>query len=90
MLFPLAGCWKNTCLRLDELSRLESKAAILPGALLSLQAIQDLVYACDDQGTLTSIYSGTYSARREQQLDLDEVPQASKVIAVGETAGFPH
>ena len=70
-------------LYLDEQS-LREQGAIGPDALISLQAMQDMVYACDEKGTLTSIYSGTKFRQNDVSLDLDEVPHAAEV-AVGET-----
>ena len=72
--------------RLDQLPLLE-EGRIAPEGLLSLKAIQDLVYACDDQGTLTSIFSGTKFRQQGVSLDLDEVPRASEVT-LGESAAF--
>ncbi len=73
-------------LRLDQLSLLKEER-IAPEGLLSLQAMQDLVYACDEQGTLTSIYSGTKFHQEGISLDLDEVPRASEV-KIGECDAF--
>ena len=69
-------------LRLDEQSLLEQRA-IAPDALLSVQAIQDLVYACDDEGVLTSIYSGITFRQGGVALGPEETPHASE-MALGE------
>lgn len=73
-------------LRLGQLSLLQ-EARIAPEELLSLQAMQDLVYACDDQGTLTSIYTGTIFRQEGISLDLDQVPRASEV-KIGKSGAF--
>ena len=73
-------------LRLDEQSLVEQRA-ISPDALLSLQALQDLVYACDDEGWLTSIYSGTTFRQAGVALGLDETLQVSEV-ALGENSAL--
>lgn len=65
-------------LRLDDQPLLEH-GAVTPEALLSLQAMQDLVYACNDKGTLTSIYSGTTLRQEGAALALEEIPRAVEV-----------
>ena len=73
-------------LRLDGQHLLE-QGAIAPESLLSLRAMQDLVYACDEAGKLTSIYAGTTFRQGDAALDLDERPRAAEV-AVGETGAL--
>ncbi len=70
---------------LDEQPLLD-QGAITPEALLSLQAMQDLVYACDDQGALTSTYSGTTFRQEGVTLALDEIPRAIEVPVGEESA----
>ncbi len=65
-------------LHLDDRSLL-GRGDITPESLHSLRAIQDLVYACDDAGNLTSVYSGLIFRQGEAPLQLDEVPHAAEV-----------
>ncbi len=70
-------------LRLDD-QDLPERGAITPEALLSLQAIQDLVYACDDFGNLTNVFSGVAFRQDDRTLELHEVPSTAEII-VGDT-----
>ena len=80
LLLSTGGLLDKYLLHLDEQSLL-NRGAITAEALLSLQAIQDLVYACDDRGSLTSIYSGTTFRQEGAAVDLDETPQTTEVAA---------
>jgi hypothetical protein len=69
---------KKYVLYLDDRSLL-CQGAITSESLLSLRAIQDLVYACDDAGKLTSIFSGLTFRQGDVPLQLDEKPVAAEV-----------
>lgn len=71
-----------------EARQLLENGAITPDSLLALQALQDLVYACDDDGQLTSIFSGTAFRQNVALLDMEEMPNWVEVTA-GESRIWP-
>ena len=56
-------------------SELQIAGAITSGSLVSLRAIQDLVYSCDDTGKLTRIFSGMAFRQRGDILELADIPR---------------
>ena len=61
------------------------RGAITQDSLRSLMALQDLVYACDDRGRLTGMYSGVAVRQGGDLVDLADVPRATE-MRVGDTA----
>ena len=61
------------------------RRAITQDSLRSLMALQDLVYACDDRGRLTGMYSGVAVRQGGDLVDLADVPQAT-ATRVSDTA----
>ena len=52
-------------------------------ALLNLSALQDMVYACDDAGNLTTIYDGIAILQGDTPLDFGSVPSGGEVAVQG-------
>ena len=57
-----------------------AREAIAQEALVTLQSLQDLVYACDDQGTLTDLYQGVSFRQDDALIELSEIPGYSEIV----------
>ena len=62
---------------------LVAREAISRESLLNLQSLQDLVYACDDQGRLTGIYQGVCFRQADYRIELGDVPWYSEIMLEG-------
>ena len=66
-----------------EGQELQKAGAITAESLASLQAIQDLVYSCDDSGKLTTMFSGVVFRQNGNLIGLEEEPQLTAATSNG-------
>ena len=59
-------------------SGLKGRGAVTPESLDSLRVLQDLVYACDDEGRLTDLYSGLVIRQDSRSVNLSDRPEETE------------
>ncbi|MDE2841796.1 MAG: hypothetical protein OXN21_00290 [Chloroflexota bacterium] len=63
-----------------------AREAIAQESLVTLQSLQDLVYACDDLGRLTEPYSGVSFRQDDARIEVGEIPGYSEIAVDGSSA----
>ena len=87
---------EDTCLPLSHLivrylkclegAGLLAREAITQESFVTMQSLQDLVYACDDLGKLTELYQGVSFRQGDARIELSEVPGYSEIMVEGSSA----
>ena len=75
--FTIGQLLEKYLLNLPE-SRLLKNGAITPESLDGLKALQDLVYACDNAGRLTTLYAGLLLRQDGELVSLEERPATTE------------